>query len=52
MINAFMDNMTYTDILKENFTFDEREVSKDMRVFVMNRFVPTQVSERFDFTCI
>lgn len=43
MINEFMDNMTYTDILNEAFRFNEREVSKEMGVFVMSSYVPTQV---------
>ncbi|XP_061163158.1 uncharacterized protein LOC133172311 isoform X1 [Saccostrea echinata] len=42
MINEFMDNMTYTDILNEAFRFEEREVEKGMKVFVMNNYSPTE----------
>ena len=43
MINQYMDNLTYTDSLNEMFQFHEREVEKDMRVFVLNNRSPTEV---------
>ena len=43
MINQYMDNLTYTDLLNEMFQFHEREVEKDMRVFVLNNRSPTEV---------
>lgn len=38
-----MDEIIYTDILNEAFHFYEREVQKNMKVFIMNNYLPNQV---------
>lgn len=43
VISRFMDEIIYTDILNEAFHFYEREVQKNMKVFIMNNYLPNQV---------
>lgn len=43
VINRFMDELIYTDILNEAFRFYEREIQKNMKVFIMNNYLPNQV---------
>lgn len=42
VINRFMDELIYTDILNEAFRFYEREIQKNMKVFIMNNYLPNQ----------